>query len=164
MSNAAHVAFFGKCAIIVPEEVMNLTENMRKAVSMLSEQELTLAAVNGDERITSRERGVKPLLELIDKDSTLEGFSAADKVVGAAAAYLYVILGVKELYARVISRKALEVLDKYGICAEYGTLAEAIINRSGTGLCPMETAVSGAASPENASELIRAKLKEFSGR
>ncbi|MGN1101021.1 MAG: DUF1893 domain-containing protein [Huintestinicola sp.] len=158
------VAFFGKCAIIVPEEVMNLTENMKKAVSLLNEQELTLAAVDGDKTITSRERGVKPLLDLIDKGSTLESFSAADKAVGAAAAYLYVILGVKEIYAKVISRKALDVLDKYGIYAEYGTLAEAIINRSGTGLCPMETAVSGAASPENALELIRAKLKELSGR
>ena len=123
-----------------------MTENMKKAVSMLNEQALTLAAVNGNETITSRERGVKPLLELIDEGKTLEGYSAADKVVGAAAAYLYVLLGAKELYANVISRKA------------------AIKNRAGTGFCPMETAVSIAVSPENALMLIRAKLKELWGR
>ncbi|MGN0637354.1 MAG: DUF1893 domain-containing protein [Huintestinicola sp.] len=143
---------------------MNLTENMKKAVSLLDEQGLTLAAVRENETITSRERGVKPLLELIDEGKTLEGYSAADKIVGAAAAYLYVLLGVKELYAGVMSRRALGVLKKYGIGSEYDTLAEAIINRSGNGFCPMETAVSDAVSPENALELIRAKLKELSGR
>ena len=137
---------------------------MKKAVSMLNEQALTLAAVKGNETITSRERGVKPLLELIDDGKTLEGYSAADKVVGAAAAYLYVLLDVKELYAGVISRRAADIMEKYGIPIEYNTFAEAIINRSGTGYCPMETAVSEAVSPENALELIRAKLKELSGR
>lgn len=141
-----------------------MTENMKKAVSMLNEQALPLAAVKGNETITSRERGVKPLLELIDDGKPLEGYSAADKVVGAAAAYLYVLLDVKELYAGVISRRAVEVMERYGISIEYDTLAEAIINRSGTGFCPMETAVSQAVSPENALELIRAKLKELSGR
>lgn len=139
-----------------------MTENMKKAVSMLNEQALTLAAVKENETITSRERGVKPLLRLIDEGKTLEGYSAADKVVGAAAAYLYVLLGAKELYANVISRRAVEVMEKYGITIEYDTLAEAIINRSGTGICPMETAVSQAVSPENALELIRSKLKELS--
>ncbi len=137
---------------------------MKKAVSMLEEQALTLAAVKGNETITSRERGVKPLMELIDEGKTLEGYSAADKVVGAAAAYLYVLLGAKELYAGVISRRAADITEKYGITIEYDILAEAIINRSGTGYCPMETAVSEAVSPENALELIRAKLKELSGR
>ena len=141
-----------------------MTENMKKAVSMLNEQALTLAAVKGNETITSRERGVKPLLELIDEGKTLEGYSAADKVVGAAAAYLYVLLGAKELYANVISRKAANIMEKYGIYTEYNTLAEAIKNRAGTGFCPMETAVSIAVSPENALMLIRAKLKELSGR
>ena len=137
---------------------------MKKAASMLEEQGLTLAAVKGNERITSRERGVKPLLELIDDGKSLEGYSAADKVVGTAAAYLYVLLEVKELYAGVISQKAVDVMEKYGIEIEYDTIAEAIINRSGTGYCPMETAVSDAVSPENALELIRAKLKELSGK
>ena len=144
--------------------MINLTEDMKKAVSMLEEQGLTLAAIKGNETITSRERGVKPLMELIDEGKTLEGYSSADKVVGAAAAYLYVLLDVRELYAGVISRRAAEILEKYGITIEYDTLAEAIINRSGTGFCPMETAVSDAVSPENALELIRAKLNELSGK
>lgn len=143
---------------------MNLTDNMKKAVSMLEKQALTFAAVMGDEMITSLDRGVKPLLELIDEGRTLEGYSAADKVVGAAAAYLYVLLGVKELFANVISRKALEVLEKYGIAAEYGTLSESIINRSGTGFCPMETAVTNAVSPDDALSRIKDKLKEMQNR
>ncbi|MCI7767979.1 MAG: DUF1893 domain-containing protein [Oscillospiraceae bacterium] len=141
-----------------------MNNNLAKAKSLLSENGCTLAAVRGDEIITGTERGIKPLLELIDKGKSLSDYSAADKVVGMAAAYLYVLLDVRELYAKTISRKALSVLQEYHIPAEYDTLAEAIINRSGTGFCPMETAVINAKSPENALCLIRDKLKELSGK
>lgn len=133
-----------------------------RSKAILEENNYTLAAVKDNEVITSSERGVKPLLGLIDSGISLEGFAAADKVVGMAAAYLYVLLDVKELYANVISRGALAVLEKYNIPAEYCTLAEAIINRSGTGFCPMETVVKEADTPENALALIREKLKELS--
>lgn len=36
----------------------------------------------------STERGVKPLIDRIDDGTDLQGFSAADKVVGKAAAFL----------------------------------------------------------------------------
>ena len=139
-----------------------MNTDLIKAKDLLSENEYTLAAVRDNNIITSTERGVKPLLELIDAGRSLSGYFAADKVVGMAAAYLYVLLDVKALYAKVISRKALSVLEKYHIPAEYDTLAEAIKNRTGTGFCPMETAVLNAQSPEHALQLIRAKLKELS--
>ena len=43
-----------------------------------------------------------------------------DKVVGRAAAFLYVLLEVKEIYAGVMSEGAADVLSKYGICSGYG--------------------------------------------
>lgn len=141
-----------------------MTENMKKAAGILERDKLTFAAANDNDIITSSDRGVKPLLSLIDSGRTLSGYSAADKVVGNGAAYLYVLLGVKEVYADVISRAALETLGRYGISAEYDTLSDGIMNRSGDGPCPMEKAVSGANSPENALELIRAKLRELMGK
>jgi len=53
------------------------------------------------EILTDDRRGVKPLLDLLEKD--LSDFSAADKVVGKAAALLYRLLGIAEIYASVIS-------------------------------------------------------------
>ena len=141
-----------------------MTDDMKKAAGLLEKDKLTFAAVNGDDIITSSDRGVKPLLSLIDSGRSLSGYSAADKVVGNGAAYLYVLLGVRSVYTYVISDAALETLSKYGIPAEYETLSDGIMNRSGDGPCPMETAVSGADSPENALELIRAKLRELMGK
>lgn len=90
---------------------------------------------------TSTLRGVSPLLEWLDAKTDMRGFSAADRVVGKAAAFLYVLLGAKAVYADVMSRPALEVLVKNGIGAEYGKLVDAIFNRTNTGYCPMEMAV-----------------------
>ena len=137
---------------------------MKKAAELLEKNSRTFAAVNGDDIITSSDRGVKPLLSLIDSGRTLSGYSAADRVVGNGAAYLYVLLGVSSVYTYVISRAALDTLAKYGIDVSYDTLTDAIKNRSGDGLCPMESAVAAAESPEAALALIRDKLKEMMGK
>ncbi len=125
-----------------------------KALSLLKNG-YTFAAVNGETVLTSEKRGVEPLLELINSGGTLKGMSAADKVVGKAAAFLYVLLAPAELYAEVISKHALTVLTNFGIPVEYGTVAEAIQNRSKTGFCPMETAVLNVSEPIRALEVIR---------
>ncbi len=138
-----------------------MTHNLEKAVSILNTENLTLAAVSESAVLKFTERGVKPLLALIDGGKSLAGFSAADKVVGKAAAMLYVLLNVNEVYAAVISKPALETLEKYGICCEYGTLTDAIKNRTNTGFCPMETAVLNIENPAEAPAAIRKKLAEL---
>lgn len=121
----------------------------------------TFAAVKDGRVISDTRRGIAPLISIYDGGDTLSGFSAADKVVGAAAAFMYVLLDVGELYAEVISKNALAVLNKYGIKVDYGTLSDAIINRQGTGRCPMESAVDGINEPEAALAAIKAKIKEL---
>ena len=150
--------------IIHSEKVIIMTDDMKKAAGLLEKDKLTFAAVNGDDTITSSDRGVKPLLSLIDSGKTLSGYSAVDRVVGNGAAYLYVLLKVKSVYTYVISRAALGTFAKYGIDVSYDTLTDAIKNRSGEGLCPMESAVAVAESPEAALGLIRNKLKELMGK
>lgn len=96
----------------------------------------------GAERIISDERGVKPLVELLDSGTDCRGFSAADKIVGKAAAMLFSLLGVSGVYAAVMSEAGKAYLDSKGIRSEYGMLVPGIINHAGTGRCPMEQAVS----------------------
>lgn len=110
---------------------------------------------------TSTERGVKPLLNWLDRGTDVKGFSAADKVVGRAAAFLYILLGVKEVYAPVMSQGAISTLAENGIEVRYDISAEHIINRGGTGYCPMEEAVSGLSDPEEALEAVRKRLVEL---
>ena len=83
------------------------------------------------------------MLELIEAGKHLSGYSAADKVVGRAAAALFIKCGIKEVYARVLSIGGKELLDTYGIPCTYDTLIDRIINRKGTDICPMEKAVHG---------------------
>lgn len=127
-----------------------MESDLKKACRMLKEQELTCAFVFGEEVYISRERGVKPLLDCYYQKKMLPGFSAADKVIGKAAAFLYVLLGVSEIYTDVISRPALSVLQQSGIEVYYEQLTESIKNRAGTGFCPMETAVLSIEDPSEA--------------
>lgn len=86
-------------------------------------------------------RGITPLLELIASGKDVSGYSAADKVVGKAAAALFIKCGVKQLYAAVLSKGGAKLLESHGVEYVYDTLTDAIINRAGTDACPMEKAV-----------------------
>lgn len=101
----------------------------------------TLALVKDGELLTSNMRGVAPMVELIRGGTDLSGFSAADKVVGKAAAMLFVKAGIKAVYAENISVSAKVFLSKQGVDFSFKNEAEYIVNRDNTGLCPMESAV-----------------------
>lgn len=138
-----------------------MSDNLEKCREILKSGEHTLVLFDGKTLLTDTKRGVKPLLDLLDRETDLSGFSAADKVVGKAAAFLYVLLNVREIYADVISTHALSVLEEHQIPVVYGTLTDKIKNRAGTGFCPMETAVLCEESPEKALKKIRGKAKEL---
>ena len=94
-------------------------------------------------------------------DKEFKGFCAADKVVGKAAAFLYVLLGVKTVYAPVMSRGAIDTLERYDIQSLYDCSVDKIINRAGTGICPMEETVWDISSPEEALIAVKIKLTEL---
>lgn len=131
------------------------------AKELLLAEGYTCVLRRGEQEYVSTLRGVKPLVQWVESDLDLRGFSAADKVVGKATAYLYVLLGIRALYAHVISVSALEVLKAHGIDVEYGTLAEHIINRAGDGICPFEAAVMDIHEPQSAYTAIRTKMRQM---
>ena len=132
---------------------------MEKARRILEESSFTCVLRKDETVYTATERGVKPLVRWLVTGLDVRGFSAADKVVGKATAYLYVLLGVKEVYAQVMSQSAREVLTCHGIAAAPGKLVPHIINRQGTGICPFEEAVLEIQTPEEAFTAIRAKME-----
>lgn len=127
----------------------------------LENGDFTCVVCKGAELRTATSRGVKPLLDWLDAGVDLSGASAADRVVGNGAAYLYVLLGVRAVYAKVLSSSAAQTLTRHGIVYEYGELVESIRNRRGDGTCPIESAVSGESDPVGALEKIRAKLADL---
>ena len=135
--------------------------HLETAITTLQTGGYTCVLCQGETVVTSYERGVKPLVSLLQSGTSYQGFSAADKVVGRATAFLYVLLGVKELHAHVISAPALAVLEEAHLPTTYDTLVPNIINRTGTGICPFEEAVRSISSPTLAYQTILEKLKEL---
>lgn len=143
---------------------MNTNERLKEAIEKLRNGGYTLVLTYKDETYTSNERGVKPLLSLIEAYGELPGSFAADKVVGKAAAFLYLKLGVRELYADVISTAALRLLRSSQVSVTYSEVVEAIRNRAGDGFCPMESAVLNVSDINIAVSEIYATLKRLNSQ
>lgn len=121
--------------------------------------DITLVLVKGDQVITSEKRGISFLLSLANENK-YQGYSAADKIVGKAAAFLYVIMQVENVYGETITKRAVEILRQANINVEYKILTENIINRTNTGLCPMELIVLNIEDKEEAFMALKKKINE----
>ena len=119
---------------------MHETLYIDEAAALL-EDGFTCAIFKDAQVFKSNRRGVAPLLEWLESGENFHSFTAVDKVVGKAAAFLYVLSGVKAVYAFVLSVEAERVLKKYCIDVIYREKVAAIRNRTNTGFCPMEQAV-----------------------
>lgn len=132
-----------------------MSQDLQKAKQYLHTQGYTFVAVKNEDLFVSQKRGVAPLLEQIDSNTLLNGFSVADKVIGIASAFLYLLLQPAAVYTDLISLPALNLLVQNNIPIEYKNQTQAIRNRTNTGFCPMETAVKSCHSPQEALHLIR---------
>lgn len=136
-------------------------KDIEKAKELLHSGDYTCVVCKDEELYTSMLRGVKPLVQWYDANRNFKDFAAADKVVGKATAFLYVLLKVRSVYAKVISKVALEVLKEHNVIVEYDTVVEHIINRQGDGICPFEATVLNTQNPQTAYELILNKMREM---
>ena len=135
---------------------------LEQAKSLLLTSASTIAVVSNGEVFTSQERGVKPLLFLLkEKNGFLKGASVADKVIGKAAALLMVLGEIKEVHTLIISEPAIKVFEKYNIPCFYDKKVERIMNRTGDGLCPMETLCLDVDEPVEAFTIIKEKLSKM---
>lgn len=105
----------------------------------------------GGALLSSDEHGILPPLRwLREGRDVLRGADVADRVIGRAAALLFACGGVRSVWAARMSEAARDFLRAAGIMFEYGELVPAILNRDGTGLCPMEQRAMGIETPEEA--------------
>ena len=135
--------------------------NLEKAKQILSDGEYTCVLANEKITLSTKERGVKPLVKWLESSLDFHDFSAADKVIGKGAAFLYLLLGIKSIYAFVISTPALELLRERNVYVEYSQEVDNIINRQGTGICPFEEAVLPITDEKIAYQLIKEKMQSL---
>ena len=101
----------------------------------------------------SEESGLSSLLSLVGEENW-HGAAAADRVVGKAAAMLFVLLKVKSVYAVVLTESAKSVLEGNGIDCVYGMLVKQLLDRDGK-VCPSELAAENMSDPADAPDLLK---------
>ena len=111
------------------------------AKDLLKEKDFALVVVkDGEVLFTSNDRGIKPMYTLVrEMKDEVAGSSIADRVIGRGAALLSQYLKIKEVYSNLISKSAIEVLEREEIQYSFLEICESIKNRDQTGLCPIET-------------------------
>ncbi len=136
-----------------------MEENLIKALELLKNHRLALYKDNS--LITSEERGIKPMMDIILNNVNVENYSAADRSVGKAVAFLFAKAKIKSIHAEVLSKHATEVFDKYKIDYYADKIVPYIINRNGDDMCPMEKSVLNVDNYEDAFEILKNKMIEM---
>ncbi len=125
----------------------------------LTEENLTLVIVKqGNVIFETRKQGIGGFLQAIEEqEKSLVGASAADKIVGVAAATLCAYSGLVSIFALTISEAGIRVLEENNIACAFERKVTNILNRNKTDVCPFEKLAMTSGSPDDA----YAKLKSL---
>lgn len=136
-----------------------MLRDTKKAKDLLLSGNFSCVLCRGGQLYTSQGGGISPMLGFIADKTPLSGFSAADKVVGRAAALLFIAAGVREVYAVLASESARSILSEHKIELFADEITAYIKNRRGDGVCPMECAAANITDPLLAYQILSEKLR-----
>ena len=131
--------------------------DIEKAKSDIGKKGFALSVVkDGKTIIQSKTPGVSALVTAIEKDrQSFRGASAADKVIGRAAAMLFVYSEVKCVFALLASQDALTTLKMFSVPFECEKTVAQILSRNQTSTCPFESLVQDVEDPQDAFEKLK---------
>lgn len=109
---------------------------------------------------TQCDRGIGPVIRLYESGILQDAF-VVDKIIGKAAAMVLTLGGVKGCYGVTMSASAVQWFKEHHVSVQYDTCVDAIINRTGDGICPMEQTVKDMDDPEAALVALKAKMEEL---
>ena len=129
------------------------------AAKKLNQKNLSLVVVkNGKVLFETESHGLNDLVEAINQlQNGMQGSSVADRIVGRAAALLFVYSGVSAVFAATISDGGIEILDNNNVFHEFEKRVHRILNLKKTDVCPFEKLVAELSSPEEAYERLKAR-------
>jgi len=124
-------------------------ESKQQIINLLQSEQCSCVIRKGDTIRIFRKRGVQDLYRLLKDDPDfLKGAFVADKVVGKAAAALMILGGVEEVFTFTVSRLARDLFERSAVKLGFAQEVPHIINRAGTGWCPMESRCRDLDTPE----------------
>ncbi len=131
---------------------------LQSAINLIKEETATCVVIKDRQIVkTISGQGIAPVIDLYEQDA-LRGAFVADKIIGKAAAMIMVLGGVEEVYGNVMSRAGKEFLEAHNVKVSYGQVIDAISNRAGDGICPMERTVMNIEEPEEALTALKETL------
>jgi len=140
------------------ENVPQLRQKLKDLTNRLDKEELNLLILKDGEIIySSKQDGMAPLLEAIDQLGLekLLNSTVVDKIVGKAAALLIAYFKAEEVYTKLLSRSAIEVLKKYGISYAAEKVIDYIRNKEDKDICPFEKMVLKIEDPKEGYKKIK---------
>ena len=134
-----------------------MTESEQLVQTTIRSGDATLCAVGGGAlvcRLTGR--GIRALLLAVEKERVVSHgpLDWGDKLVGRAAALLFTLVRPRSVFALTMSTGAQDVLRTASISFACDSVILDVLNRTGTGPCPMEAAVCGIDEPLVALETL----------
>ena len=137
-------------------------EAIERAVAGIKAGDFGCAVIKNNVIIhEGRGKGVSPLLELA---STVEGLKkmenalVVDRIIGKAAAMLVVMGKVTHAYGLTMSKSGEEYLHAHGVETKNNRCVDAISDRTGRGICPMERSVMEIDDPREGFEKLQETL------
>jgi ATP-dependent helicase YprA (DUF1998 family) len=135
-----------------------MTEGEQLVRTTIRSGDATLCAADGGRlvyRLTGR--GISALLTAVEEERAAGHGSLdwGDKLVGRASALLFTLVHARSVFALRMSTGAQDVLRAAGIPFVCDAVILDVLNRAGTGPCPMEEAVSGITEPLAAVEVLK---------
>ncbi len=99
--------------------------------------------------------GIELLIKLVESGKNYSSYSVCDRIVGRAAAFLYVLMGIKEVHAKVMGRLAIQILDRAQILYSADQFVDFIKDLKDVELNEVEDAVVRSGSPKVAFQDIK---------
>ncbi len=140
--------------MLLPEDVC--TVRLRHAARRLEVSDAAcIIAPPGDTVRMLTGSGIAPLVRALRADGAcFRDNTVADKILGLAAAMLFVHGNAAAVYGEVMSESADRFLTAEGIPHAAGKLVPHIVNRTGDGVCPMEARAEACTSTQQAWEIF----------
>ena len=151
---------FARQRVVVPMGTDDLYAEMD---ALVRGDKALVVAKNGVIVSQKEGRGIAPILNAAEAGD-LKGAIVADKVIGRAAAAIAIVGGAIEVRTPLAAEGAKALLDSRGIRLVAEKTVPTILNRAGTGSCPMEAAVKGCAEPEQMVSKIKETLERIKAK
>ena len=136
-----------------------MSADLNLAKNRLIQKNLSLIIVKeGKVLFETESHGIGDLLKAVNKlGDGVKGSSVADRIVGRAAALLFVFSGVKAVFAVTASDGGFEVLAENNVFCIYEKKVANVLNFEKTDVCPFEKLVAKLSKPEEAYRVLREK-------